>query len=121
MGLFESIRLGLQLNKVSIESENDQSVKRTLENNLPLDEKMSIGDNGAFLKNDFAKPNAESYSLEDEWAQFHRCNNLITFVLQFIAVISVQGILNAPLLVLASSQYYLISFKDDGNIRNLPI
>ena len=66
MGLFESIRLGLQLNKVSIESENDQSVKRKMENNLPLDEKMSIGDYGDIFKGDFVKPNADSCSPEEE-------------------------------------------------------
>ena len=96
VGLFASFRLGRHLNKISIASENDESIK--IETKLPLDEKMSIEDfEASFQNKDLVGTNAGSESLERQWAQFHRCKNRITFVCQFIAVVSVQGIFRTQL------------------------
>ena len=92
MEFFQSCHFGRKLNEVSIELDNDPS-KDDLEKKQPLDEKMNLGD----YKTDqwdghMIEINKESKSLETQWAEFHRCKNKITFALQLVAVLSVQGI-----------------------------
>ena len=92
MEFFQSCHFGRKLNEVSIELDNDPS-KDDLEKKQPLDEKMNLGD----YKTDqwdghMIEINKESKSLETQWTEFHRCKNKITFALQLVAVLSVQGI-----------------------------
>ena len=94
IGFFESCRIGLKLNKVSIEADNDDQSKINLEKNLPLDEKMSYEDykiDSGNQSDDLLKISEEINPFEIQWADFHRCKNRITFAVQFVTVISVQG------------------------------
>ena len=78
------------MNRVSIEPINDDPVA-TVEKDLPLDEKMSLhGEKSDFSQKDINK-SVEANTLETQWANFHRCKSRITFLFQFLAVISVQG------------------------------
>ena len=88
---FESCRLGVKLNEVSVELDNDH-LKDDLEKKPPLDEKMDPDDykTDQWIEN-MIGTNTESKSLETQWAEFHRCKNKITFLLQLVAVLTVQG------------------------------
>ena len=80
------------MNEVSVELDNDHS-KDDLEKKMPLDEKMDQDDYKTDeWKDDMIEINAETKSLETQWAEFHRCKNKITFALQLVAVLTVQGI-----------------------------
>ena len=80
------------MNEVSVELDNDHS-KDDLEKKMPLDEKMDQDDYKTDeWKDDMIEINAETKSLETQWAKFHRCKNKITFLVQLVAVLSVQGI-----------------------------
>ena len=77
---------------MSIEADSDDRSIINVEKNLPLDEKMSYDDYKIDSGNDnLIQTSAETNSMEIQWADFHRCKNRITFVVQFVAVISVQG------------------------------
>ena len=79
------------MNKVSEESDNDHS-KDEVEKKQPLDEKMDQDDYKTdHWNDDIIEINTESKSLETQWTEFHRCKNKITFALQLVAVLSVQG------------------------------
>ena len=79
------------LKRASIEPVNDDPVIN-IAKSLPLDEKMSFyGKMGDFSKKDMNNMSVEASRLETQWANFHRCKSRITFLFQFIAVISVQG------------------------------
>lgn len=79
------------MNEVSVELDNDHS-KDDLEKKMPLDEKMDQDDYKTDeWKDDMIEINAETKSLETQWAEFHRCKNKITFVIQLVAVVCVQG------------------------------
>ena len=86
------------LKRASIEPVNDDPVIN-IEKSLPLDEKMSFyGKMGDFSKNDINNMSVEASTLETQWANFHRCKSRMTFMFQFIAVISVQGERSLPLI-----------------------
>ena len=88
---FESCQVGVKLNKVAVESNNDHS-KDDEDKKPPLDEKMDQDDYKTDQwKEDMIEVNAETKSLETQWAEFHRCKNKITFALQLVAVLTVQG------------------------------
>ena len=71
--------------------DNDHS-KDNIEKKLPLDEKMSLDYFKADpWKEDIIGSNTETNSLQIQWAEFHRCKNMITFAFQLVAVVSVQG------------------------------
>ena len=95
IGFFESCRLetlGLKLNKVSIEADSDDRSIINVEKNLPLDEKMSYDDYKIDSgDDDVIQTSEETDSFEIQWANFHRCKNRITFALQFVTVITIQG------------------------------
>ena len=79
------------MNEVSIGLDNDHS-KNEVDRNKPLDEKMDQDDYKTDeWKEDMIEINAETKSLETQWAEFHRCKNKITFALQLVAVLTVQG------------------------------
>ena len=82
------------MKRSSIEPVNDDTVT-DIEKNLPLDDKMFFNDKNAEFFNDMNNTicDVEETSMEIQWKNFHRCKSRITFVLQFIAVISVQGII----------------------------
>ena len=78
---------------MSIESEveSDQSIVN-VDKNLPLDEKLSFDDyKNSLWKEDIIGNSEETNSVETQWAEFHRCKNRITFALQLVSVLSVQG------------------------------
>ena len=77
---------------MSIEADSDYHSKMSSEKNLPLDEKMSYDDYKTYSGNDdLIQTSKETDTFEIQWANFHRCKNRITFALQFVTVISVQG------------------------------
>ena len=75
-----------------MELDNDHS-KDDLEIKPPLDEKIDLDDYKTDQWNDNVNEiTKENKSLETQWTEFHSCKNKITFALQLVAVLSVQGI-----------------------------
>ena len=80
------------MNEVTVELDNDHS-KDDEDKKTPLDEKMDQDDYKTdHWNDDIIEINAETKSLETQWAEFHRCKNKITFAIQLVAVLLVQGI-----------------------------